>query len=181
MKTKWLWLILGGILLVVFIFGVSYAWYRLFSDTNIVVANLAISFEDSDREVNIKDSYPVSDEEGGKGTPYSFSITNTGKVDASYRLVFKQQSPSVVNDGCDELSQLKREQLKYQLLLNQIPIAIGNLDELQNDILDLRQIQPGIKNYYQLRVWIDQDQMDADYTNKHFHYIVEVQSVEGEQ
>ncbi len=180
MRSKWLWLILGGFLLVAFILGTSYAWYLLFSDTKVMVANLAISFEDSNRQVHLQDSFPISDELGKQVTPYVFSITNTGTVTGTYRLIFKEQSPDIANDGCTPYNQLRKDQMKYQLILNQIPIAFGNLGDLENDILDLRKILPKEKNYYQLRVWIDQDQLGEDVINRHFHYTVEVQSVEGE-
>lgn len=180
MKSKWLWLILGGFILVFFILGTSYAWYLLFSDTEVMVANLAISFEDSNRQVNLQDSSPLSDELGKQVVPYVFSITNTGTVTGTYRLIFKEQTPDMVNDGCTSYNQLRKDQMKYQLVLNQIPIAFGNLGELERDILDLRKIMPKEKNYYQLRVWVDQDQPGSEVVNRHFHYTIEVQSVEGE-
>ncbi len=177
---KGLLLFLGGVLLVIFILGTTYAWYQLFSRDENVVANLAISFENVGTSVNIQDTTPLSDAMGEEIEPYCFTISNTGSVDGTYQLLLKEQSPSVVNDGCTTSTLLSKDQLKYQLVLNNVVLATGKLSDLENDVLDLRKIAVDEQNHYQLRVWIDQSQDGASVVNKHFHYRVDVESVEGE-
>ena len=69
--------------------GSAYAVFTSVSksaDYNVIkVGTLNIDFgSDSSNTINLRGQYPMSDEEGMKLTPYTFTITNTGTLTADY-------------------------------------------------------------------------------------------------
>ena len=88
MKNKKV-LITLGILIVISIFiGISYAVWRLTlsqTGTNrIATGCLKLELTKEENVINLKNTYPMYDEEGKTLTPYSFTITNTCDMFASY-------------------------------------------------------------------------------------------------
>ena len=86
-------------LLIVFLIsivsGVSYAFYTLIvsSDKNIevVAGTFNVKFNEGN-SINLTNAIPMSDNEGiaSNDNVYSFSITNTGTVDAKYNLSLEE-------------------------------------------------------------------------------------------
>lgn len=107
---------------------------------------------------------------------YKFRIENRSSKSARYNLVFNEISPNQVNDGCTNKTLLKRDELNYQLLFNNEVISQGRLNQLQNDILDIRNINGDSKNSYELKVWLNSSSENND--GKHFHYKVELKVIE---
>ena len=70
------------------VIGVSYAyWLLTFSSHNpskLVTSCLNLSLTNEKNNINLTKAYPISDAEGKKLTPYSFTITNTCDLFASY-------------------------------------------------------------------------------------------------
>lgn len=65
-------------------------------DNVVEVGCFSIEFVDNSSKINLQNTYPVSDEKGLKGTPYTFTITNTCTIDDSYIVTLNTlQSASV--------------------------------------------------------------------------------------
>ena len=68
--------------------GISYAyWILTYSQTGVnkVAAScFSLSLSNEKNNINLTNAYPILDEEGKKLTPYSFTITNTCDLFASY-------------------------------------------------------------------------------------------------
>ena len=70
------------------VIGVSYAyWLLTFSSHNpskLVTSCLNLSLTNEKNDINLTKAYPISYSEWKKLTPYSFTITNTCNLFASY-------------------------------------------------------------------------------------------------
>ena len=82
-------LIIMGILIVLLgTIGISYAyWIVTYTQTGVnkVAAScFSLSLTNEKNNINLSNAYPILDEEGKKLTPYSFTITNTCDLFASY-------------------------------------------------------------------------------------------------
>ncbi len=181
MKKRGILLVLGGIILGVFIVVVSYAWYRLFSDEIMEVANLRIQLKNNDDHLVIPSASPVEDEEGKSHSPYTFAVTNTGNIVGTYRLIIEEAPFNQIDDGCTAATLLDRSQLRYQLLLNGKEVVIDDLDHVKNNVLDVRTIPVNGENNYELRIWLKEEATSTDWEGKHYHYSVNVAPVSVEK
>ena len=82
-------LIIMGILIVLLgTIGISYAyWILTYTQTGVnkVAAScFSLSLTNEKNNINLSNAYPILDEDGKKLTPYSFTITNTCDLFASY-------------------------------------------------------------------------------------------------
>jgi len=89
MKEKKILYLISGITVCILVIGVSFAfWYlNLEQTTPNVVTSGCFSMEFTEgNAINLNDAYPISDEEGMKLTPYTFTIQNTCTTDSSYQI-----------------------------------------------------------------------------------------------
>ena len=81
-------IILGILTIVCGIIGISYAVWRLtISQTGInkiATSCLKLELTKEENVINLQNAYPIYDEEGKTLTPYSFTITNTCDMFASF-------------------------------------------------------------------------------------------------
>ena len=109
-------LIFLGLLLTI---GTSYALWQITlkqaDENKLTTSCFRINFKDKD-SINLTDAYPMSDEEGKKLKPYTFTITNTCNTHATYQVnleilnnttlenigliktSFNEKSPSILTD-----------------------------------------------------------------------------------
>ena len=68
--------------------GISYAyWILTYTQTGVNKVStscFSLSLSNEKNNINLANAYPILDEEGKKLTPYSFTITNTCDLFASY-------------------------------------------------------------------------------------------------
>ena len=67
-------------------------------------------------------------------------------------------------------NRFKREDLQYELKLDNKVIKSGGLDTLQNNLLDTNIIKKDSINDYSLKVWLKDDYEGKE--KLHYHYIV---------
>ena len=88
-KNKRILLLLGGLIGLFLVVGVSYAVWRLYlSQTNtskILSTCFQMELTDQD-DINLENSYPITDTEGKSLTPYQFTITNKCDGNAAYQV-----------------------------------------------------------------------------------------------
>ena len=76
-----------GLLLVVT--GVTYSIlsFRVEgNEVNIVKAGILKIDISGNNPVTLQEAYPISTDKGMEGTPYTFTVSNTGDIDAVYRI-----------------------------------------------------------------------------------------------
>ena len=180
MKTK-IPLIIIGIILFIFITCISIVWYNIFYHQKEDVSVLQIGKEnEKNATLNISNMIPMSDEEGAKITPYKFTIKNSGddKIGDIYRVLIEdieiKDDPTYENK-----SLLSRNQLKYQLTMNNKLIKKGKLSDIKNNILDERSIEKTKENKYELRIYLGTDIVNTDWQEKYYHYRINIQKMEG--
>ena len=88
-KSKKILLLLGIVISVLLVIGVSYAVWRLYlSQTNtskLLSTCFQMELTDQD-DINLENSYPITDTEGKSLTPYQFTITNKCDGNAAYQV-----------------------------------------------------------------------------------------------
>ena len=88
-KSKKILLLLGGLIGLLLVIGVSYAVWRLYlSQTNtskLLSTCFQMELTDQD-DINLENSYPITDSEGKSLTPYQFTITNKCDGNAAYQV-----------------------------------------------------------------------------------------------
>ena len=99
--------------------GSAYAVFTSVSksaDYNVIkVGTLNIDFgEDSSNAIDLSGQYPMSDEEGLKLTPYTFTITNTGTLTADYEVYIQDDQDMISKDNCTN-NQLNKDYIRYKL------------------------------------------------------------------
>ena len=86
MKKKAI-IIIGSLIGILCIIGVSYSYWRLtLSQTGInriASTCLSLSLTNEENAINLVNAYPLLDEEGRQTTPYSFTVENTCDLFAS--------------------------------------------------------------------------------------------------
>lgn len=161
------------IIFILFLINVFLFSLYLFRTDSGIVSNLKISLGDNKKPGSV-DLTPITDEEGSKLEPYIFKITNNGRINSSYKVVFKDS-----NDNHKKEQLLDRKLLRYQLKLNGKVLITDNLYNIKNNVLDSKTIKSGVTNTYEFRVWIDKSVMESDWMDKYYNYSISIQSVDN--
>lgn len=164
-------IIIGLIILILFFVNMFLLSCYFFRTDNGVINNLEISLGNEDKLEN-KNLTPITDEEASKLEPYIFKVTNNGKSNSYYKIIFQDN-----NDNYKKDQLLDRKQLRYQLKLNGKILITDSLENIKNNILDLRSISGGKSNIYEFRIWLDKSTMESDWMDKYFDYNISVRSV----
>lgn len=149
--------------------GFSYAYYRLNKnqDNSNVAGSKCFKLELSNEknEINLSNMYPISDEEGKKLTPYSFTITNTCDMLAGYTVNIEMLEGTTLASKYLDLM-VNNEEIKLLSKYEETSTIIDNSTES-------RIIAKGTLAYndsvdYTVRFWMDKDVEDIDSMNKYF-------------
>ena len=153
------------------VIGISYAYWMLTymqEGLNRVASGcFSLSLTNEKNSINLQNAYPILDEEGKTLTPYSFTITNTCDLFASYTVNLEMLENSTLDS-------------KYiRVMLNNE--AIQNLNEYESTtttisgsvdskVLAKGSLGSGDSADYTLRLWMDEDITieDTDAMNKLF-------------
>jgi hypothetical protein len=163
---KSLLVMLGLVLGLFIIIGISYAYFLITktqTSTNIVNTKcFTMSFTDADN-INLNGAYPLTDSDGKKLTPYTFTINNTCDTNANYAINLETLSASTL-----DISHVKTEINSGDAkLLNSLTSATTTID----GALDSRTLTTGFlaanqSVSYTLRLWMDADTSLNDGSNK---------------
>ena len=171
MKKKKVLIITISIVLILSIIGISYAiWTLNLSQkgfNKIAGSCFSLSLTNEKNNINLVNAYPITNEEGKKLTPYSFTITNTCDLFASYTvnleilenntLPIKYISSMINNESVIKLSELEDAKTTINGSVTSKILAKGSLGS--GDSVD-----------YNLRLWMSEDVTpeDTDAMNKNF-------------
>ena len=169
-------LLLAGVALFAFIFTTSILWYRFFyndSDASNSVSSVNVQLGDNN-VIDESGLIPLDDETAKTITPYEFMVENNSTNDTTYNVLLED---TVISDDANYTNKelLSRNQLRYQLSLNGNVIKVGNLNEIENNILDTRNIASSQVNNYQLRIYVGESFQNTDWQNKYYHFNINVQ------
>ena len=144
-----------GLLLVVT--GVTYSIlsFRVEgNEVNIVKAGILKIDISGNNPVTLQEAYPISTDKGMEGTPYTFTVSNTGDIDAVYRIYLDDVE---LDAGIERLSD---SSIRYSLTKDDkyLTDTVADLLSSREDrIIDNGAIYPGETFNYELRMWIDED------------------------
>ena len=158
--------------------GSAYAVFTSVSkskDYNVIkVGTLNIDFgTDSSNTINLSGQYPMSDEEGLKLTPYTFTIKNTGTLTADYEVFIQDDQDMITQDNCSG-NQLNKDYIRYKLDTG----TPANLSLIagSNYKIATGSLEPNGSVTYTLYVWI-REGVGNDVLSKHYHGKIVVNGV----
>lgn len=153
--------ILVIVLALILLLGGTYAWLQLTltgtQKTRIEAGTLALTLEEG-VEINVEEALPMSDEDGLKLTPYTFTLTNTGDITSEYTIYLDDVAiPS--ND-----IMMEDNVVKYSLTKNETTniALISTLKNDNNRVLETGTMAPNATTTYDLRLWIDENASNND-------------------
>ena len=157
-KKKKIILIIVILLVMMTVIGVSYAyWLLTFSSHNpskLVTSCLNLSLTNEKNDINLTKAYPISDAEGKKLTPYSFTITNTCDLFLSYTVNLE-----ILNESTMSYKYIKA------MINNEAIAKLKDLEDTQttldnassSKVLFKGTLGSGDSADYNIRLWMDED------------------------
>lgn len=169
---KGLFLLVGGISLMIAIFLISYYSFMYFNKNQpkIDVNTLEIVLSD-DGKINLSEQSPINDDQTSAIEPYKFKVKNNGKASATYQLLIED----FVTDKNTKL--LSRKYLNYELTLNNVVIKNENLSYVKNNVLDTKILEANTENNYELKIWVTGDINSTEWMGKTYNYNVTVNPI----
>mgnify|MGYP005751292695 CR=1 FL=1 len=184
-KMKWRWgavLVVGICLTNLLGVGMSYAWWRYtaIQDKPNVGASKCFSIELANQanEINLTNIYPVTDEEGRKLTPYTFTIKNTCSLSAKYTLNLEMLEGTTMNSKYMAVL-VNNGDIKLLSSYDKATTVIDGSTESRT--LDTGILQANSSKDYSIALWLDEDVTLADDAqNKTFKSKVVIDAVATE-
>ena len=156
-KNKKLMITLGVVGIIFLVIGVTYGFWKLVIeqpiDNQIRSKCFHLEFlEEKDTNIQLKQAYPISDEDGKKLVPYQFTIKNECSEKAKYTIRLE-----VSNDTNFDGKYLKVLLNSGKVTkLNELTETAPKLDNMKTSyILEEMVINGGEEKTYELRIWID--------------------------
>ena len=159
MKNKKILLIVLGILLILsLLVGVSYAYYMVTaSQTNknsLASSCISISLTNEKNDITLNNAYPITNSEGKKLTPYQFSITNTCNIFISYNVNLEMLEGT--NLSTDYIKTMVNSEAPY--ILSSLDSASTTIDKsTESRTLAQGSLGSGDSVDYALRLWMDEN------------------------
>jgi len=171
-------------LLILLSIGVSYSYWKFtyvaIEENDITSTCFSMSITDEENPIVLESAYPITDEDGMKLTPYSFTITNTCDINSTYLVTLESlgTSTTLSNDYVavwikkqDETSSLVRTVTEYREDSNYgiSTTSIEGNDTGTSTIIAKGELATGLSVTYTLGLWIDEDvTLNDDAQNKNY-------------
>jgi len=152
----------------------SYAYWKATAYqevANVIESGcFSVEYTEQTESVSLKNSYPLTDIEGLKTKPYSFTIKNTCTVNAEYTVYLNtlqvdgtKIDDSLISYALENSIDQKNEAKKLNTATINTDTSSFSYDKplLTSYALDTKVIAPGGKVSYDLRLWIDEDATTA--------------------
>ena len=158
-KTKKKYVILVVVTIVISIvalFGASYALLTmtLEGDKKITLTAgiLKVDFTDGNY-INLENQAPVSDAKGQKMTPYTFTITNTGNINAYYHVSLEEEATNTLTNNYLKM------RLTNDKGYDSGVVKVSDLGSGSFEIKGEEKLEPGEENKvtYTLWMWLSED------------------------
>lgn len=144
----------------------------------LVIGTLSVDFSANDsgmgNTINLNGAYPKSDLEGLKETPYSFKITNSGNVDAGYKIRIIDDIDMINEDSCND-NLLDKSNLRVSID-GKDPFTLSDTS-LNDYIIETGYLSAGNSKEYSIRVWLNENSGN-EVLGKHYHakIVIEAQN-----
>ena len=190
-KKKRLKLYYGLLITVLCIIGVSFAWFRLYlsqTENNTIASRTCFNttLTEDTSKISLTDAFPITDEDGLKQTPFTFTIKNNCNsyvkvyitIDSTYR---ESTNTSYLKDNYMKvnISPKGTTNGKSVILANQ------TLTDLENNKKGYIIINTGLKaseeKSYDLRIWMDSTVTTEQGLNKSWSGKIVVESNAAEE
>lgn len=177
LKKEYVMPVLAIVLAIAVVTGVSYAIFQVTTTgtkNNVINAGtLQLTFdESSSNEISLTDAVPLTDATGMQGTPYTFTITNTGTLDAQYRLMIEENDELYASHG-DEDRIFPNGTLRIGLTKNGTTTYVN----YERSSLDSGVLKPQESITYTARIWINYD-AGNEVQGNHFHGHFTVEAIQ---
>ena len=165
-KVNMIVLVVSVILMLI---GLSYGYFfiRKNQENNNVAGSecFKLEFSNESEAINLSNMYPISDEEGKKQVPYSFTITNTCDMLAGYTVNMEMLEGTTLNSKYLDVL-VNNEEIKLLSTYEATDTVIANSTESR--ILTKGTLAYNDSVDYTVRFWMDKDVEDVDSMNKYF-------------
>ena len=170
------------VLLLILGIGFSYAWWRytvIQDKTNVGVSKcFSIELANQANEINLTNMYPITDEEGRKLTPYTFTLKNTCSVSAKYSLNMEMLEGTTLNSNYLAVL-VNNKDIKLLSSYNTATTVIDGSTESRT--LDTGVLQANSSKDYSISLWMDKSvTLSDDAQNKVFKSKVVIDAVATE-
>ena len=170
------------VLLLILGIGFSYAWWRytvIQDKTNVGVSKcFSIELANQANEINLTNMYPITDEEGRKLTPYTFTLKNTCSVSAKYSLNMEMLEGTTLNSNYLAVL-VNNKDIKLLSSYNTATTVVKGSTESRT--LDTGILAPNGSKDYSISIWMDKSvTLSDDAQNKVFKSKVVVDAVATE-
>ena len=170
------------IILLILGIGFSYAWWRytvIQDKTNVGVSKcFSIELANQANEINLTNMYPITDEEGRKLTPYTFTLKNTCSVSAKYSLNMEMLEGTTLNSNYLAVL-VNNKDIKLLSSYNSATTVVKGSTESRT--LDTGVLQANSSKDYSISIWMDKSvTLSDDAQNKVFKSKVVVDAVATE-
>ena len=149
--------------------GLSYGYYLLskVQENNNIAGSkcFKLEFSNESEAINLSNMYPISDEEGKKQVPYSFTITNTCDMLAGYTVNMEMLEGTTLNSKYLDVL-VNNEEIKLLSTYEATDTVIANSTESR--ILTKGTLAYNDSVDYTVRFWMDKDVEDIESMNKYF-------------
>lgn len=171
MKSKNI-IVVGIFSLIIFMGIATYLWYLYFHEYEgkLLAQNTEYDFTRGVELVNSGSTtyLNATNEDDDAIIPtYYFRVKNNMDKDFNYVIYFENAE---ANDGCTKDTTFSRDELEYELKLDNKVIKTGGLETINNNVLDVNTIAKNSIKDYALKVRLKSSV--TDYDNKHFHYVI---------
>ena len=165
-KVNMIVLVVSVILMLI---GLSYGYYLLnkVQENNNIAGSkcFKLEFSNESEAINLSNMYPISDEEGKKQVPYSFTITNTCDMLAGYTVNMEMLEGTTLNSKYLDVL-VNNEEIKLLSTYEATDTVIANSTESR--ILTKGTLAYNDSADYTVRFWMDKDVEDIESMNKYF-------------
>ena len=163
--------------------GMSYAYWRstVIQDKTNVGASKCFSIELANQanEINLTNAYPITDAEGRKLTPYTFTLKNTCSMAAKYNLNMEMLSGTTLNSGYVAVL-VNNNDIRLLSSYNAATTVIEGSTESRT--LDIGLLEGNSSKDYSISLWIDEDvTLEDDILNKVFKSKIVIDAVATEE
>ena len=179
-KTKKKYIVLVIVTIVISVIALIGASYALLTMTiegekkvSLTAGILKVDFAEGDN-INLDNTAPLTDAQGQKTTPYTFTITNTGNINAYYHVSLEE----------DVNNTLSNSYLKMRLTsdngYDSGVVKVSGYGTGEFDITSEATLEPSDKVTYQLWMWLDYN-ADNSAQGKEYKSKIVVTSYDREQ
>ncbi len=101
---------------------------------------------------------------------YYFRVKNNVEAPVYYDILLNDVSASEAGDGCSDGTLFTREELDYELKLDNKVLRTGTLSDLKENILDSNEMENVGVNDYSIRIYLNEKAKNT--LDRHYHYTI---------